>query len=250
MSGFLWRLVFGVLVVRALRLAWRWAPALAVWGAGLALWPSVAVAWGLRRRGLPAARARWPRWARGAARAGPGHAGAGRGPRPAGASLAAALATLYLAGWVGPLALPLGVRAGAGGPAVLSAVSRCGSPGGSSWPACGPSRRPRWCGVILRRPAAGADGGRGPGNRKSEIALREAPSPASSGPSPPSASPRRPSARTTGRSSRCYGPGLLAMVVAPPGVGKTEIAYGSLAAAVDGLPSARCPPRSPGGCSS
>ena len=33
-----------------------------------------------------------------------------------------------------------------------------------------------------------------------------------------------------------YGPGLLAMVVAPPGVGKTEIAYGSLAAAVDGLP--------------
>ena len=32
-----------------------------------------------------------------------------------------------------------------------------------------------------------------------------------------------------------YGPGLLAMVVAPPGVGKTEIAYGSLAAAVDGL---------------
>ena len=33
-----------------------------------------------------------------------------------------------------------------------------------------------------------------------------------------------------------YGPGLLAMIVAPPGVGKTEIAYGSLAAAVDGLP--------------
>ena len=61
MSSVLWRLVFGVLVVRALRLVWRWAPALAVWGAGLALWPSVAVAWGLRRRGLPAARARWPR---------------------------------------------------------------------------------------------------------------------------------------------------------------------------------------------
>ena len=33
-----------------------------------------------------------------------------------------------------------------------------------------------------------------------------------------------------------FGPGLLAMVVAPPGVGKTEIAYGALAAAVDGLP--------------
>ena len=32
-----------------------------------------------------------------------------------------------------------------------------------------------------------------------------------------------------------YGPGLLAMIVAPPGVGKTEIAYGCLAAAVDGL---------------
>ena len=33
-----------------------------------------------------------------------------------------------------------------------------------------------------------------------------------------------------------FGPGLLAMVVAPPGVGKTEVAYGALAAAVDGLP--------------
>jgi hypothetical protein len=33
-----------------------------------------------------------------------------------------------------------------------------------------------------------------------------------------------------------FGPGLMAMVVAPPGVGKTEVAYGALAAAVDGLP--------------
>jgi hypothetical protein len=231
-SGYLWRLVFGVLVVRALRLVWRWAPALAMWGAGLALWPSVAVAWGLRRRGLPAARARWPR------------AGSG-GERAlavatlvltaalvlAGAERRGALATLYLAGWVGPLTVPFGVAPGLVAQAVLFAVPLWLAGGvvlAALWPVgCPLVRR------ILRRPPAGADGGRGTGNRKSEnalpVAVRLRPVPT-----------QRIATATFGEDAwtvkPLYGPGLLAMVVAPPGVGKTEIAYGSLAAAVDGLP--------------
>ena len=61
MAGLVWRLTFGWLVAGALRLAWRYGPRLVVGAAALALWPSVAVAWGLRCGGLPAATARWPR---------------------------------------------------------------------------------------------------------------------------------------------------------------------------------------------
>ena len=68
MGALVWRLTFGWLVAGALRLtlrlAWRHGPRLAVGAVALVLWPSVAVAWGLRRWGLPAVGARWPRGAR------------------------------------------------------------------------------------------------------------------------------------------------------------------------------------------
>jgi hypothetical protein len=111
-SGFLWRLVFGVLLVRALRLAVRWAPTLTLWALAVACWPSVLLARLLRGRALPAAEARWPRlrpawWLP-----------AGAGLLVAGVALATAtggpawaqpaqLAAGYLLGlWVAPLAVP------------------------------------------------------------------------------------------------------------------------------------------------
>ena len=203
-----------------------------MWGAGLALWPSVAVAWGLRRRALPAARARWPR------------VGPWGEPALALATLALA-AALVLAGAERRAAAGHALPRRVGGAA--DAALRGAAGAGGCWPSCTPC--PLWLagGVVLaalwpprrplvrrfvRRPAVGADGGRGPGHRKSEIAL-------------PVAVPLRPvptqriATATFGEDAwtvkPLYGPGLLAMIVAPPGVGKTEIAYGSLAAAVDGL---------------
>ncbi|HEX2515450.1 MAG TPA: AAA family ATPase, partial [Chloroflexota bacterium] len=96
------------------------------------------------------------------------------------------------------------------------------------WPLYGPLVR-----RFVRRPAAGGDGGRGPGHRSSDkpdgpvaVTLRPVPT-------------QRIATAVFGEDAwtvkPLYGPGLLAMIVAPPGVGKTELAYGSLAAAVDGL---------------
>ena len=127
MGALVWRLTFGWLVAGALRLtlrlAWRHGPRLAVGAVALVLWPSVAVAWGLRRRGLPAVGARWPRGAR----------WCGPGLGLAGGLLAAAyalsgeswrplLATLYGAGWLAPLAVPLGVSPSLAGRALAAGV--------------------------------------------------------------------------------------------------------------------------------
>jgi AAA domain len=231
-SGFLWRLVFGALAVRALRLVVRWAPTVAVWAAGLALWPSIAVAWGLRRRALPAVRARWPRAGRwGEAALALATLALAIALVLAGAERRAALAALYLAGWVGPLTLPLGVAPGLVALAVVAAAPL--------WLAGGVALAALWPpGAALvrravRRPPAGADGGRPSGHRTPAAA--SAPVAVTLKPVPTqriAAATFREDAWTV---KPLYGPGLLAMIVAPPGVGKTEIAYGSLAAAVDGL---------------
>jgi hypothetical protein len=237
-SGFLWRLVFGVLVVRALRLAVRWAPTLALWALVVACWPSVLLARLLRQRVLPAAEARWPRQR-------PGWwLPAGAGLLLAGLALATAtggpvwaqpaqLAAGYLLGlWVAPLAVP----AGALPPGVALLLFLATAPLyvalavvlAALWPVYGPLVR-----GFVRSPAVGGDGGRGPGHRSSDkpdapvaVTLRPVPT-------------QRIATATFGEDAwtvkPLYGPALLSMVVAPPGVGKTEIAYGSLAAAVDGL---------------
>ena len=96
------------------------------------------------------------------------------------------------------------------------------------WPLYGPPVR-----GFVRVAGAGGDGGRGPGHRSSDIP--DAPVAVTLKPVPT----QRIATATFGEDAwtvkPLYGPGLLAMIVAPPGVGKTEIAYGSLAAAVDGL---------------
>jgi AAA domain len=231
-SGFLWRLVFGTLAVRALRLAVRWAPTLTVWAAGLALWPSIAVAWGLRRRALPAVRARWPRAGRW------GEAALALATLAliialvlAGAERRAALAMLYLAGWVGPLALPLGVAPGLVALAVLAAAPLWLAGGvalAALWPHSAPLVR-----RVVRRPPAGADGGRPSGRRTPDTA--SAPVAVTLKPVPTQRIATATFREDAWTVKPLYGPGLLAMIVAPPGVGKTEFAYGSLAAAVDGL---------------
>ena len=53
------RVLFGFVLVGGLRLAWRCVPLLVVAGSALVLWPSVLVAWGLRRWALPGLRLRW-----------------------------------------------------------------------------------------------------------------------------------------------------------------------------------------------
>src|SRR4051794_15497641 len=109
-TGFLWRLLFGVLVVRAVRVAVRWAPRAALAGGALALWPSVALAVGLRRWGLPRLAARWPRAGRWAA---PALALAGGLVVAALVLLPAAqrdaVRTIYTAGWLVPVAVPAGL---------------------------------------------------------------------------------------------------------------------------------------------
>jgi AAA domain len=202
---------------------------------GLVLWPSVAVAWSLRRYALPAAAAQWPRGAR------------WYGPSLglAGGLLAAAyalsgeswrplLATLYGAGWLAPLTVPLGVSPLLAGRALAVGVPLWLAGGvvlAGLWPLYG--------GVVrrfLRRPATGARWGKGPGDRGSEIAPPGAPVPVTLKPRPTQLVATARFREELWTVKPLFGPGLLAMVVAPPGVGKSELYYGALAAAHDGLP--------------
>jgi hypothetical protein len=232
--AFLWRLLFGVLVVRTLRLAWRWTPTLAVCALGVALWPSLAVGWVLRRYGLAWATCRWPRRARWYGRIlallGVVLGGAFGLADPA---LRWQLVTLYGAGWVAPLTIPFGVSPLLAGQALALGAPLWLAGGvvlGGLWPLYG--------GVVrrfYRRPAVGAGWGEDTGNRKSDIARRGEPVPVTLRPVPTQRIATATFVEDDWTVKPLYGPGLLAMIVAPPGVGKTEIAYGSLAAAVDGL---------------
>jgi hypothetical protein len=234
MAGLVWRLTFGWLVAGALRLAWRYGPRLVVGVAALALWPSVAVAWGLRCGGLPAATARWPRRAPWYS---PGLGLAGGLLAAAyvlsGASWRSLLVTLYAAGWLAPLAVPLGVP-----PLLAFQALAIGVPlwlaGGvvlaGLWPLYGGLVR-----GFVRRAAAGADGGRGSGHRTPDFAAPGAPIAVTLKPVPTQRIATAKDAAPDWIVDTVLGRGMLVMVVAPPGVGKTEIAYGMMAAAVDGL---------------
>ena len=252
MSGFLWRLVFGVVAVRALRWAWRWAPTLTLWALAAACWPSVLLARLLRGRALPAAEARWPRlrpgwWLTGA---GVGFVAAITLANVTGGPAWATptqLAAGYLLGlWVAPLVVPAG-RAPAGVALLLFLATAplyvaLAVVLVALWPYGAPLVR-----GFLRKPAVKPDGRGAPGDRRSVIA---APVAVTLKPVPT----QRLATATFGEDAwtvkPLYGPGLLAMIVAPPGVGKTEIAYGSLAARWTACGSATSPPRSPGASSS
>ena len=240
MGALVWRLTFGWLVAGALRLtlrlAWRHGPALAVGAVALVLWPSVAVAWGLRRWGLPAVGARWPRGAR----------WCGPGLGLAGGLLAAAYA-LSGESWrrAAGDALRRRLARAADGAARREPVAGGPGAGRGCPPVARRGGRPGRPVALLRgplvrrvRPIAGGGGRTGggapvighrilPAGGAVAVTLRPVPT-------------QRIATATFGEDAwtvkPLYGPGLLAMIVAPPGVGKTEIAYGSLAAAVDGLP--------------
>jgi hypothetical protein len=62
MAFLLGRVLVGFLLVGSVRLLLRVGPVLALLAAGIALWPSVAVAVALRRGAVPRAEARWPAW--------------------------------------------------------------------------------------------------------------------------------------------------------------------------------------------
>ena len=242
MGALVWRLTFGWLVAGALRLtlrlAWRHGPRLAVGAVALVLWPSVAVAWGLRRRGTP--RGRGAVASGGAVvrpRPGPRRGAAGGGLRPIRRVLRRPLlAALYGAGWLAPLAVPLGVSPSLAGRALAAGVPLWLAGGvvlAGLWPFYG--------GVVRRAlknrsPAAGAGWGEGPGDRSSVLARREGPIAVILRPVPTQRIATATFREDDWTVKPLFGPGLMAMVVAPPGVGKTEVAYGALAAAVDGLP--------------
>ena len=170
MPGFLWRVVFGVAVVRGVRglarLLWRWTPLLAVSAGAFVAWPSTAIAYALRRHGLPRLEQWWPRGARAYSLA--------LGILAAGTLLAFALlqpeqrrllVTLHAAGWVAPLTVPLGGIAPVLALQAVALGSPCGWPGASSWAGCGPCTARgcagRWTAKTDRR-SVGADGGRAP----------------------------------------------------------------------------------------
>jgi AAA domain len=239
-AGLVWRLTFGWLVVGALRLtvrlARRYGPRLAVGAAALGLWPSVAVAWGLRRHALPAAAARWPggtRWY------GPGLGLAGgllvAAYALSGDSWRPLLARLYGAGWLAPLAVPLGVSPLLAGRALAVGVPLWLAGGvvlAGLWPLYAPLVR-----RVLRTPAVGAGWGEGPGDRRSVFGPhQEAPIAVTLRPVPTQRVATTRFAEEPWTVKPLFGPGLLAMVVAPPGLGKSELYYGALAAAHDGLP--------------
>src|SRR5262249_19012113 len=108
--AFVWRALFGWVVLRLLRLAWRRTPTLAGGGVALAVGASGAVAWGVGRRGLPALAARRPGCAVWCGRA---LAGAGvlllAALVLAGPEARAWVVLTYKVGWVAPLAVPVGV---------------------------------------------------------------------------------------------------------------------------------------------